>query len=484
MDPFPSSIPCPATQRTHTRHESRTQKHDRRRFWYGARRCHTTTTRATCRSAANRPSGCSRSAGVTRLTGPTGLDFSPPLEPVELSKPAKRSSGMAMESTEAGVGRSATIDDDPGLFECLGSEPGPTAEDAGRQVPACEGIRPASPAGVAPERRRCRFEILEQPFQAGRSVVALASDAEGEARKPLKSDCDRARLKRRGREDEARQDEKTLSSSHAGSFLRRTAPPTPGRPGGGTERTTAGSWRNAQSLKGLCEYQPEEGDATSRQQRATAGAFRKRFSLACPRGRVSPGGKQHAIGMVLGFGLWALGWALGVGISPESNDQSQKPKALSHARLNGRSLPYKKKARYRSIAGLQKLPAGGSALHLVERSPATTKCYENAPVARFPRRATLPARLNGRSLPYKETARRSVRTSGWKKLPAATYSPTHGVERSETPGQHSPRSAWETEVRAVAAVQKKARYLSIAGLQKLPAATYSPTQFPTQYHRR
>jgi len=207
-----------------------------------------------------------------------------------------------MESTEAGVGRSATIDDDPGLFECLGSEAAPAAQDAARQVVAREGIGPAPPAGVAAERRRCRFEILEQPLQSGLSVVALASDAEGEARKALKSNGDRARLKRRGREDEARQDEKTLSSSHAGSFLRRTAPPTPGRPGRGTDRTTAPSWRNAQSLKGLCDSEREEGDAASRQQRARAGAFRKRFSLACPNGQVAAWGKLHPIGIVFGVG--------------------------------------------------------------------------------------------------------------------------------------------------------------------------------------
>jgi len=79
------------------------------------------------------------------------MDFPPPLEPVELSKPAKWSSERAMESTEARVGRSAAIDDDPGLLEGLRSETGPTAQDAGRQVAAREGIGAASPAGVAPE---------------------------------------------------------------------------------------------------------------------------------------------------------------------------------------------------------------------------------------------------------------------------------------------------------------------------------------------
>jgi hypothetical protein len=39
---------------------------------------------------------------------------------------------------------------------------------------------------------------------------------------------------------------------------------------------------------------------------------------------------------------------------------------------------------------LEELPAGGSAWHLAERSSATAKCDEDAPVARFSRRATFP----------------------------------------------------------------------------------------------
>ena len=43
---------------------------------------------------------------------------------------------------------------------------------------------------------------------------------------------------------------------------------------------------------------------------------------------------------------------------------------------------------------------------------------------------------------------------------------------------------WVGRRRRWRGVQTKTRERMFAGLRKMPAATYSPTQFPMQYHRR